>query len=73
MPARRSDLACLVSYRAWLDDLPDLDFLLWKLRVQTHDGMIPLACWCGTWNGRGEPGFVCHAVSTWPSVWPRSR
>lgn len=60
-PAKRRDV--LVKYRGWMESLPNLSDLLWEVLVDTEGGRLPLACWCGVWDGvTTDNRPLCHAV-----------
>lgn len=50
-------LECVTQYVEWLYADPERVTLARSLRGKC------LGCWCGTWWGIGDPGFVCHAVA----------
>lgn len=50
------------KYVAWLAANPDRDRLLRDLAEQVKKTGLPLACWCGEWDGVSEDHPSCHAV-----------
>lgn len=50
-------VACVNAFREHLRGRPDL-----VEGIRRKRGCV-LGCWCGEWDGTGEPAFECHAVA----------
>jgi len=61
---QKNRIDSLDKYEKWIDGLknPQRDQWLWETLCDTEGGRIPLACWCGKWNGWSPVKPLCHAV-----------
>lgn len=50
---------CVAQYRKWFREPISPEKRAEE--VKALRGRL-LGCWCGSWEGFGEPGFSCHAV-----------
>jgi hypothetical protein len=56
---------CLARYADWLEGqlCTDNGRRCFEVLAKLAGGRdLPLACWCGTWDGLSEPAPLCHAV-----------
>lgn len=49
-------------YRRWLNDRPDLEAQLARVRDDCEYGRAPLACWCCDWRLGEQVRVECHAI-----------
>lgn len=62
-PYRSNNLADdLLNFAKWFQSLPTLDQDMEALWAETHQGLLPLGCWCTeTVIGNPLAPVVCHA------------
>lgn len=51
----------ILQYSDWLNRQLDIEVPAIRQAFNALPGKT-LGCWCGDWDGQGEPGFDCHAV-----------
>jgi hypothetical protein len=55
-PTEAEKIECMRLYRQHLHGSPELMTIARQLRGSR------LGCWCGEWDGLGEPNLLCHCV-----------